>query len=66
MTHITRARFSEVFDGKYCRPSSLRQLVYFYKAQADKAKQNGENSFAPIPEAKRDIDIQAASVRSLH
>ena len=31
VTHITRDKFLEIFDEKFSRPSSLRQLVFHYK-----------------------------------
>ena len=59
MTHITRARFQEVFDGKYCRLSSLRQLVIYYKAAALKDKERKGAAEAVLMH----IDIKADSVR---
>ena len=38
VTHITREKFLKVFDGKFCRPNSLRQLVLHYKGAANREK----------------------------
>lgn len=71
---MTRARFEAVIDGKYCRPSSLRQLVMHYKtatARTEERKKEavtgaGNDAEEDVLRAtyEKDVNIRAQSMKS--